>query len=981
MINKIEFFLTEVRGMKKLIFCCLTGFCFFLANFDAAFAQTKDGRLSGRILDEAGNEALFGAVVMVSGTTKGASADYDGNFQISLPPGVYEVVFKLLGYQTRQFQGVKVNSGENTPLTVYLRQLTKDVKEVEIVAEAARNNENALLKDQRAAGSIGSGITAEMLTKTPDRNLSESFRRISGTSVREGKFAMVRGLSERYNMGQLNGVAITSTESDRKAFSLELFPSNLLDKIVVSKTATPDQPGDVAGGLIKIQTLDIPNANTMQVQMAGEYNSLTTFKDFDRIKNSSTDAIGFDDGLRSIPENAWTSEQGDRNPDQQERARQALAFNHQVVPEKLTASPNFSGQFSMGRRGKIFGKTSGLVFSLNYYRNNLRNYFSSEYPTINPGSTEITENTTTGQDRFKTLTSLSAVLNASIRPTASQKISFRNFFSQTGNNMSQFGRTESRNKISASLSDYIEKTSRVSFYEQNSLISNQLSYEKSLDTEGGKLELLLGSNYLYRSTPDYSRLNYDRSGNIDSTGVKQEPFTLFTGNLPPVSFSQDFSGKFFSSMRELSISPSVQLSKAFLLSGFKNLGKAGILYQQRAREFSGRNYLYVKGSGSGPILNLGPDSIFRPENFFPEGLSLVETTQKNDFYNASAKLRAAFLMNETQFGKEGTKVIYGVRYESYQQTIEATELGKKVPTVSTSTVADFLPSVNVIYNLNSQFGIRAAWSRTLNRPEFRELAGFNYFEPSQNVYFYGNPKLTRSTISNYDMKAEWYPSPGSLLSLNLFYKHFENPIEVTRGFVTTLPTFTYTNRDAATSYGWELEYRQRLNGLDSLFGTGFLSDVSVFGNFSWIRSEVVYNQTNFKRPIQGQSPYIINAGVQYQYEPLELEIFLSYNRTGPRVAFLDDQNYAALIWEKPRDIIDLSIGKTLGKWNFKIIGGDLLGQDLIQFIVLDRGGRKPDNKGLFGWISNTPDYQEGQDIPYFRFTNPRNLRISISRTL
>ena len=957
------------------------GVLFFLLFQLAASAQTKEGRLTGRILDEAGNEPLFGAVLMVTGTGKGANADFDGNFQLSLPEGSYEVVFKLLGYQTRQFQGVKIKAGESTPLTVYLRQLARDVKEVEIVVEAARNNENALLKDQRAASSIGSGITAEMLTKTPDRNLSESFRRISGTSVREGKFAMVRGLSERYNMGQLNGVAITSTESDRKAFSLELFPSNLLDKIVVSKTATPDQPGDVAGGLIKIQTLDIPNANTMQISLAGEYNSLTTFKDFSRIKESPTEFLGFDNGMRSIPQGAWSTEQADRNPDQQTRAEQSIAFNHRYTPVNIQASPNFSGQFSLGRRGALFGKTAGMVFSLNYYQNHLRNFFSSGIPTINSGTGEITENTNTGQDRFKTLTSLSAVLNFSFKPDAGQKISFRNFFSQTGNNLSQFGRTEYLNRTGPNQYEYIEKTSRVSFYEQNSLLSSQLGYEKFLDTEGGKLELLLGTNFLYRSTPDYSRLNYDRSGNTDGSGIKSERFVMTTGTLPPVSFSQDYSGKFFSSLSETAISPGLQASKSFRIGGLKNLVKAGTAFQHRARRFDGRNYLYIGGSEAGSITQQGPDSIFRQGNFFPGGITLHETTQKNDFYSASALLSAGFLMNETFFGANGSRLIYGVRYENFRQTIEATELGKKIPTVNTTTVADFLPSVNLIYNPSGSFGIRAAWSRTLNRPEFRELAGFNFFEPSQNVYFYGNPKLVRSSIQNYDLKGEWYPSPGNVLSLNLFRKQFQNPIEVTRGFVTTLPTFTYANRDGATSYGWELEYRQRLNGLDSLFGTRFFADLSVFSNFSWIRSEVLYSQTNFKRPIHGQSPYIFNAGIQYQYEPMALELFISYNRTGPRVAFLDDQNYAALIWERPRDIVDLTIGKTLGKWNFKIIGGDLLGQDLIQFIVFDRGARRPDNTGLFGWISNTPDYQEGQDIPFFRFTNPRTFRISISCTL
>jgi hypothetical protein len=193
--------------------------------------------------------------------------------------------------------------------------------------------------------------------------------------------------------------------------------------------------------------------------------------------------------------------------------------------------------------------------------------------------------------------------------------------------------------------------------------------------------------------------------------------------------------------------------------------------------------------------------------------------------------------------------------------------------------------------------------------------------------------------------------------------------------------FTYSNRDEANSYGWEVEGRTRLKGLDSLMGTRFFSRIGLFGNFSWIRSEVLYKQINFKRPIHGQSPYIINAGIQYSGENPNIEVFLSYNRIGPRVAFLDDVSFGALIWEKPRDIVDISIGKTVGKWNFKLTGGDLLGQDLIQYIVLDRGGRQPDNKGLFGWISNAPNYQAGQDVPFFRFTNPRNIRFSVSVSL
>ena len=260
----------------------------------------------------------------------------------------------------------------------------------------------------------------------------------------------------------------------------------------------------------------------------------------------------------------------------------------------------------------------------------------------------------------------------------------------------------------------------------------------------------------------------------------------------------------------------------------------------------------------------------------------------------------------------------------------------------------------------------------------RELAGFTFFEPSQNVYFYGNLNLTRAKISNYDVKFEYYPADNALISVNGFYKDFTNPIEVTRGFQTTLPVFTYSNRDGAKSYGFELEGRYRLSGIDSLLQSSFFSRLTLFGNFSLIRSEVLYAQTNFKRPIHGQSPYVVNAGIQYNQPEIGLDFLVTYNRVGPRVAFLDDQNFGALIWEKPRDIVDLSIGKSVGKFNFKLVLGDLFQQDLIQYIVFDRGGRQQDNKGLFGWVSNVPNYQEGQDIPYFRFTNGRTVRFSVT---
>jgi outer membrane receptor protein involved in Fe transport len=947
-----------------------------------SFSQNaKTGKLGGKILDATSNEPLFGAAVFIKSINAGTTTDFDGKFQFQAPAGIYSVEIKMLGYQTKQIENVKITENEIKLLNLYLNETSVETREVEIVADVSNNNEDALLKDQKASNSINSGVSAELLSKTPDRNLSESFRRISGTSIREGKFAMVRGLSERYNMGQLNGVAITSTESDRKAFNLELFPSNLLDKIVVSKTATPDQPGDMAGGLIKIQTLDIPYSNSFQASFAVEHHSLTTGKDFSQLNHSPTDFLGFDNGLRQIPKGVMSAEQSQLNQNLQLRSDQSLAFNHNYVPSTRRAAPNLSGQISLGRRGKLFGKTAGLVASLNYYQTHLRNEFFYLFPTINvdSGGATIKESVRQRQDRFRTTSSLSAVLNGSVKPSSSTKISLRNFFSQTGSNLTQLGLSEAGNRLDSNTLEYSEKRSSVSFYEQNSLVSSQLSFEKFIGTEGGKLEWVSGHTYLYRNTPNYSRLIFDRQGIVRTGEEKTDRFEATFGVLPPVSFANDLSGKFFSEMDEQSFSHGLNLQLPFSIAKLKNMGKVGALYQTRSRTFDGRNFLYTRGRDYNEIKNLGPDSIFRPENFSPNRITLFETTNKADFYKAQTALSAAYLMNETLIGKGGSKIIYGLRYESFFQEIDAANPPPaKQRNIKSSTVEDWLPSVNANFNLGQKWAIRGAYSQTVNRPELRELAGFLFFEPSQNVYFYGNPELVRTKIKNYDLKLEWYPQESAFISLNGFYKTFDKPIEVTRGFQTALQAFTYSNRDEATSYGWELEARYRLNGLDSALGTRFFSKFTIFGNFSWIRSEVVYAQTNFKRPIQGQSPYIINAGIQYSHDKSGLDVLTTYNRIGPRVAFLDDQNYAALIWERPRDLIDLSISKNLKSWNLKIIFGDLLQQDLIQYIVFDRGGRKKDNTGLFGWVSNAPFYQEGQDIPNFRFTQGRTIRFAVT---
>jgi len=959
----------------------LIAFSFALLCSLESIAQTQlpKGKIAGKILDQANNEAMIGAAVRIHGSNIGITADFDGKFQFSVDEGTITLEAKFVGYGTKILQGIKVKANETTLITIYLKESTIETVEVQVIADVSKNNENSLLNDQRASNSIGSGVSAELLAKTPDRNLSESFRRISGTSIRDGKFAMVRGLSERYNQGQLNGVSIPSTEPDRKAFALDLFPSNLMDRIVVSKTATPDQPGDFAGGLIKIQTLDIPYSNTFSVTLAGENHALTTGKSYGSIKSSKTDWLGFDNGTRQHPTNTFTPEEAALNPNDQLKANQSKIFNHDVNPKFRNAGPNISGQISLGRRGKVLGKTAGLVASISYYRTSTRNEFFAVDKELGIGGSPDVDST--HQDRYKTNVNLAGILNFSIKPGASSKISLRNFFTQTGVDQVQIG---NRTIISGTGAQIDQTKSTISFYEQNSLSSNQLIFEKFFGTNGAKLEAIAGVNILYRLTPDFSRLFYQRIG-LNTPGTIDSSIYLATitdkgNNL----FNPGFTGKFFSTMRENSNSGTLNYTQPFKILKVKNEAKAGLYYQVRDRTFDGRNYLY-SGSGNAnvngkSISELSNDSIFRPENFGGSLLVLRETTQKSDFYKANTELKSAFLMNETSIGKLGTKLIYGFRYESYFQSITtAISAGssKQVQRTTESTVVDWFPSVNANINISPKWVIRLAASRTVNRPELRELAGFQFFDPNLNAVVFGNDTLVRASIQNFDSKVEFYPAPGTVFSINGFYKKFDNPIELERGRLIAFPAFSYVNAVQAENFGVEFEIRTRFNGLDSLFGTRFFGDLLLFSNLAIIRSEVeVLKGVKSKRPIQGQSPYVFNLGLQYSSEKKQFDFTATYNVVGPRVAFTS-LVYEALIWERPRDIFDISVGKTYKKWNFKLIFGDIFQQDLIQFLVLDRGGRKADNTGLGKILSNVPNYQKGQDVPYFRYTYGRTIRVSV----
>ena len=975
-------------GPRPILIFMFLSFHFLLFVAPSLVFAQSTGTIAGRIGDAQTSEPLFGVTISVVGTTKGVATDFDGKYSLALEAGTYTIEVRSVGYNGQKIQNVVVAPKQVAYLSLNLKPETVEIAGVDIVGKAQKGTESQLLNDQRANNSVSSGVSAELLAKTPDRTMAESFRRISGTSIRDGRFAVVRGLNERYNQGQVNGMPQPSTEPDRKAFALDLFPSALIDKITVYKTATPDLPADFAGGLVKITTLDIPFSNSFTLTAAVEANTITTGKNYQTIDKSPTDWLGFDNGQREVPSGIFSQKEAGISRNLQEKAAQSQAFSNTHTPSSRTAAPNAYFQAFLGRRGLVKGRDVGMILGLNYFSTRQYTNFLSFFPyqTIDStGLAGVSDFDSTQQNRYKSSTTLSGIANFSVKPNAKSKLSFRNLLVQAGVNQTFIGLGKT---LSANGTVVDERKTNLSFYEQSRLLSQQLGYERFINTNGAKLDLLVGYTNLFRTTPDFKRLIYTRAGQVGTPITA--PFVASINNVGDL-FNPGFSGKFFSNLKEQSYSAGSNITLPFQIIKIKNQFKAGALFSHRERTFQGRNFLYTLGEnnftpeeGARRPETEGPDSIFRNENLAGGYFYLQETTRTSDFYSAFVDQQAGYLMNETYIGS-GTRIIYGARLENYTQSIFSASQ-KEVATRKTTTVLDLLPSINANFNLSENLILRAAYFITINRPELRELSPFNFYDPALNATIYGNNELKRAKINNQDIKLEYYPNDGQVFSINYFRKRFDGPIEQARVNTSAFPTFTFVNAYSAATDGLELELRADLRLLDRLTnsaGTAF-QNLTLFGNAAFMKSNVVVvrGQKNYDRPLQGQSPYIFNGGLSYALPSISSDITFTANRIGTRIAFVGD-DYASSLWERPRTILDLAITTKWRNWNLKAIAGDLLAQELIQFYIGDEklsNEKKGIAKFFANNIANTPTYQKDKDIPFYRFSYGRTIRLSASYT-
>lgn len=864
------------------------------------------GVLKGTVKDKTTQEPLIGAAIMVSGTHRGTTTDIDGNYELTLPDGIYDISVGYIGYNDTIIRNQKI-AGE-TIANFELTQAANELAEVVVKVRRRFDSEIMQVEQQRQSFVIQTGVSAQQIALTQDKDASEVIRRVPGVSIIDDKFVMVRGLSQRYNNVWLNGSAVPSSEADSRAFSFDILPSSQLDNIVIIKSPAPEYPADFSGGFVLVNTKQQPTHSGLNISLGLGNNSNTHFHKFLSSKGGKTDFLGFDNGFRSLKAGMT----GDLNSYNGAPGKFDLLNNgfnndwilrttHPVVDIKFNMSYNDVWKFSGG-------ESLGLLAALNYsnaYKTytDMENSLYGPYDTRNDKFVFLRKAT---DDQYNHDIRLGALMNMFFQPKNQDHLfEWKNIINQIGKN-----RYSERSGFNAQ-PDRIEDHEY--YFSSRTTYSTQFTGKH--DFNSNHIDWSIGYAYANRNMPD-RRL-------IQRTDRTEQRMSIYR-------ISREFSR-----LDEHIGSIGANYKKDFHFGEFTPTLKAGVYGEYRTRIYRTRQFQY----GWEPDNNLPSDLLFNDDipgtvliddNYGPDKLYLYEEVNYLNNYEGSFRQASGYLGINLPWNN--LNVYAGVRYENCRQSLKLNTRQYEESLKTTDyDYKDFFPSVNITYKLQHSQQLRAGYGRSVNRPEFRELSPSVFYDFDLGSNVMGNYDLKAAYIDNVDLRYEWYPSKGEQVSLALFYKHFRNPIEWTYTVAGgTDLIYSFINALGADNYGIELDIRKNLDFIG-------LKNFSFSFNGALIKSSVRFapGTNNIDRPMQGQSPYLVNTGIFYNNPEKGWSAAILYNRIGKRIIGVGNRygtgtdGIAKNIpnsYEMPRNNVDLSIGKKFGHWEIKGTIRDLLGE-------------------------------------------------------
>ncbi len=882
---------------------------FFTLLSASAFSQI--GTIKGTIKDEKTGEGIIGANVVIEGTTIGGSTDIDGNFVIpKVKAEKHNIVISYISYVTKTIPEVEVHPDQTTVLNTTIKEDVQELESVVVIGKRQTNTDVSVITELKKTDLVAVGISSQMIQLSQDRDAGQVIRRVPGVTIVGNRFVNVRGLSERYSTVLLNGVIAPSTEVDSKAFAFDLIPSNMIDRMLVYKSGSADLPGEFAGADINIFTKNLVDENSTSLSVSGGYRFNTTGESAVLSQEKGkTDWLGSDDGTRTLPSSfpaenlrVFSQDPTDQNIAKLTNATKSLPNTWGT--RQITASPDFRINFDLSRTLRIGNKRLDNITSISYaLTNQIQQVEQYYYEVFDAAAQKSPQRYKYNDNRFTQTNRLGILSNFTFEFNPSHKLEFRNFYNQQGQNQTTLRQGEENIQG-------FDVNNQAFNYNGRAIYSGQLSGKHSF-SDALNFNWIFGYNSTHAEQPDYRRIRSQRSiGSSDDFDIV----------IPPGASAFD-AGRFYSDLEEkaftaagnfdIKLNPSSEEDKqAKIITGYY-LEKKDRTFDARWMSYKWLNPSVVDLS----LLNQPFNTIFEEQNLGSKFI-LEEGTNEGpslyDKYDGHNQLIAGYAGIVTPFA-EKFRLSAGLRVEYNLQQIDVYNASGIKSQIVDSPVTVPMPFFNLSYNFTENMLIRLAYSKTVNRPVFRELAPFNYYDFDRNADIFGNEALKTARIDNIDLKWELYPSKSESIGFGVFYKNFQDPIEQYLVPGSNL-RYSYINADKATTYGIEADLRK---SLDNFTSSGFIHKLTVVLNGSLIESTIelptALDNLDENRAMQGQSPYTANASLFYSDLEKGLQISAMYNVFGKRIFAVGDKDLNPTQYEMPRNQIDFTVTKQLGQ--------------------------------------------------------------------
>ena len=869
----------------------------------SAQAAEEVGRVSGRIVDEDTARPLSLAQVSITALNTGTLSDVDGRWTMrSLPPGTYDLVARLIGYASKTVTGVTVTAGEVTTIDISLPPQAIQMNELSVTVADQRGTASAVLENRQTAAAVTDAIGREQISDSPDSDAAAAMARVPGVSIVDKKFVFVRGLGERYGNTTLDGAVMPSPIADRKAVPLDLVPASFIENVSTSKSYLPRQPADYAGGLVQIETRKVPGENFFKVGLGTGMETATTGKSGLGYAGGGLDFLGIDDGLRSLPDMLPTDATVNRrnlSPEQLEAIGEGFAPGWAGTPRDLPFGR--SGELAFATEVPIGSKDLGLLATGHWDDswNRREGYVERVFASAGLSDPEVDY----GGDQSTRAVTLGGLLNMDYPLAPSHRISFNGLLNRV---------TEDQSRILEGFnldSNTNQRNTRIQYVE-NSLVQGRLSGKHYFNAFGGTTaEWKAAFSRAGRYEPNTREVLYRESG-----GVFLWDNFIQSGSI----FHQD--------LTEDAINLNLDIQFPIRVNGQAGTIEVGAATLARDRDVLSRRFRFIPNrSVPNEVRGSSPDGIFTPDNIGPgpRQFEIREATFRPDNYVADQTTTGAYLMADFELVPR-LRFAGGARIERSRQVVEPIDvftMGIEPLTGAELDNTDFVPGATLTWAASDRVNIRAAASRTLARPEFRELAPFSFADFAGGYLVVGNPVLQRSRITNLDLRWEWFPRPGAVFAVSGFYKKFKDPIEEVV-FPSSEYIKSWLNAGTANNLGTEFEVRSDLGFLsesfenfalnfnltlvDSEVETGSVAQIFVPGS-----GPLEIDVVGQKRRLQGQSPYVVNAGANWASSSGRTSVSLLFNRFGRRISQVGSQ-FLESVFEEGRNQFDLVVEQGIG---------------------------------------------------------------------